>query len=388
MPSPENRFLTTHAGSLPRPKALAEMLGRKSRHEPVDEAALEQAIAESTARVIARQLECRIDIGNNGEQSRESFFTYVQHRMSGFSGKSERPLMSDLARHPDYLAMFIGRDSARRQVDLMHAPKATGEVRYIGQAAVKKECDDFRRALDAQKSCFVEPFVTAPSPGIVAAAMLNAHYPSLADYVAALGDALKVEYETIVNAGFALQIDAPDLAMERHTSFADKPLKDFLAFVDAVIGAINRAIAGLPKDQIRLHVCWGNYEGPHTDDIALDEIVDHIYRAEVSALLLSMANPRHEHDYHSIARHPMPPGMKLIVGVIDSTTNYVEHPEVIADRIERAADAVGDPHRIMAGTDCGFDTSAGFGMVADDIVWEKLRALSDGAAIATRRLFG
>jgi 5-methyltetrahydropteroyltriglutamate--homocysteine methyltransferase len=388
MPSPENRILTTHAGSLPRPKELAEMLGRKSRQEPVDEAALERTIAESTSRVIARQLECRIDIGNNGEQSRESFFTYVQHRMSGFSGKSERPLMSDLARHPDYLASFIGRDPARRQVDLMHAPQATGEVRYIGQAAVKKECDDFRRALDAQKSRFVEPFVTAPSPGIVAAAMLNAHYPSLADYVAALGDALKVEYETIVKAGFALQIDAPDLAMERHTSFADKPLKEFLAFVDAVIGAINRAIAGLPKDKIRLHVCWGNYEGPHTDDIALDEIVDHIYRAEVSALLLSMANPRHEHDHHSIARHPLPPGMNLIVGVIDSTTNYVEHPEVVADRIERAANAVGDPHRILAGTDCGFDTSAGFGMVADDIVWEKLRALSDGAAIATRRLFG
>jgi 5-methyltetrahydropteroyltriglutamate--homocysteine methyltransferase len=308
--------------------------------------------------------------------------------MSGFSGKSERPLMRDLARHPDYLASFIGRDPARRPVDLMHAPQATGAVRYIGQAAVTKECEDFRRALDAQTSRFVEPFVTAPSPGIVAAAMLNAHYPNLAEYVAALGDALHVEYETIVKAGFALQIDAPDLAMERHTSFADQPLNEFLAFLDAVIAAINRAIAGLPKDKIRLHICWGNYEGPHTDDVALDEIVEHVYRAEVSALLLSMANPRHEHDYHSIARHPLPPGMKLIVGVIDSTTNYVEHPEVVADRIERAATAVGDPRRIMAGTDCGFDTSAGFGAVADDIVWEKLRALSEGAAIATRRLFG
>jgi 5-methyltetrahydropteroyltriglutamate--homocysteine methyltransferase len=387
MPSPQNRILTTHAGSLPRPKALAEVLGRVSRHEPVDEAALEQMIAESTGRVIARQLECGIDIGNNGEQSRESFFTYVQHRMSGFSGKSARPVMRDLVRYPGYMDMLAGVLS-RNQVNLLSAPQATGEVHYIGQAAVKKECDDFRRALEAQKSRFVEPFVTAPSPGIVAAAMLNAHYPTLDEYVAALGDALKVEYETIVNAGFALQIDAPDLAMERHTSFADKPLNDFLAFVDTVIAAINRAIAALPKDKIRLHVCWGNYEGPHTDDIALDEIVEHIYRAEVSALLLSMANPRHEHDYHSIARHPMPPGMKLIVGVIDSTTNYVEHPEVVADRIERAAKAVGDPRRIMAGTDCGFDTSAGFGMVADDIVWEKLRALSDGAAIATGRLFG
>jgi 5-methyltetrahydropteroyltriglutamate--homocysteine methyltransferase len=387
MPTSENRILTTHAGSLPRPKELAEMLGRKSREEQVDEAALEQMTAQSTQRVIARQLECGIDIGNNGEQARESFFTYVRHRMSGFSGKSQRPFMSDLIRYPGYLA-FMGRDVARMQVDLMHAPQATGEVRYTGLEAVKKECADFRRALEAQKSHFVEPFMTAASPGIVAAAMLNAHYPSIREYVTALGAAFKTEYSTIVNSGFALQIDAPDLAMERHTSFAGKPIREFLDFVDAVIGAINHAIAGLPKEKIRLHVCWGNYEGPHTDDVPLDEIIEHIYRAEVSALLLSMANPRHEHDYHALEKHPLPAGMKLIVGAIDSTTNYVEHPEVVADRIERAARAVGDPRRVLAGTDCGFDTSAGFGLVAEDLVWEKLRALSDGAAIASRRLFG
>ena len=219
--------------------------------------------------------------------------------------------------------------------------------------------------------------------------MLNAHYPSVHEYVKALGAAFKTEYETIVNSGFALQIDAPDLAMERHTSFCGKPLKDFLDFVDVRHRRHQQLPSpNLPKEKIRLHVCWGNYEGPHTDDVPLDEIVEHIYRAKVSALLLSMANPRHEHDYHSLERHPLPAGMKLIVGAIDSTTNYVEHPEVVADRIERAARVVGDPRRIMAGTDCGFDTSAGIGMVADDIVWEKLRALSDGAAIATRRLFG
>ncbi len=270
----------------------------------------------------------------------------------------------------------------------MHAPKATSDIRYTGLAAVTKECEDFRRALDEQKSHFVEPFMTAASPGIVAAAMLNAHYPSVREYVLALGDAFKTEYETIINAGFILQIDAPDLAMERHTSFAGKPLKDFLDFVANVIDAINNSIAHLPREKIRLHVCWGNYEGPHTDDVPLDEIIEHIYRAKVSALLLSMANPRHEHDYHSLERHRLPAGMKLIVGAIDTTTNYVEHPEVVAERIERAARAVGDPRRVMAGTDCGFDTSAGLGMVADELVWEKLRALSDGAAIASRRLFG
>jgi len=283
---------------------------------------------------------------------------------------------------------MLAQTIARSRVDLMGAPQATGEVRYTGHDAVKKECDDFRRALDAQKSRFVDTFVTAPSPGIIAAAMLNAHYPSIREYVAALGEALRVEYQTIVNSGFALQIDAPDLAMEHHTSFADKPLSEFLDFIDVVIAAINRAIAGLPKDKIRLHVCWGNYEGPHTHDIALDAIAEHLYRAEVSALMLSMANPRHEHEYRVLERRPLPAGMGLIVGAIDSTTNYVEHPEVVADRIERAARAVGDPRRIMAGTDCGFDTSAGFGTVADELVWEKLRALADGAAIATRRLFG
>jgi 5-methyltetrahydropteroyltriglutamate--homocysteine methyltransferase len=387
MPGSTNRILTTHAGSLPRPKALAEMLGRKSRHEPVDESAMEQLIARSTTHVIARQLEAGIDIGNNGEQSRESFFTYVQHRMSGFSGKSQRPFMSDLIRHPGFLA-FKTQDFGRMQVDLMRAPKATGEIRYTGDAEVKKECDDFKRSLDEQKTRFVEPFMTAASPGIIAAAMLNEHYPSLRDYVIALASALKTEYETIVKAGFTLQIDCPDLAMERHTSFAGKPLNEFLDFIDLVVSAINDAIADLPTEKIRMHVCWGNYEGPHNDDVPLEDIVEHLYRAKVGALMLSMANPRHAHEYHSIERHPLPSGMNLIVGAIDTTTNYVEHPEVVADRIERAAKAVGDPRRVMAGTDCGFDTSAGLGEVAEEIVWEKLRALCDGAGIASRRLFG
>jgi 5-methyltetrahydropteroyltriglutamate--homocysteine methyltransferase len=387
MRSSENRILTTHAGSLPRPKALAQMLGRKSRHESVDEVALEQMIAASTSHVIERQLQAGIDLGNNGEQSRESFFTYVQHRMSGFSGASKRPFMSDLIRYPGFLA-FKAPWMANMQVDLMHAPKATGEIRYTGAEAVKKECDDFHHALEEQKTRFVEPFMTAASPGIVAAAMLNEHYPSLREYVLALAAALKTEYQTIVNAGFILQIDCPDLAMERHTSFAGKPPNEFLDFIDIVIAAINGAIADLPRDKIRMHVCWGNYEGPHNDDVPLEQIIDHLYRAEVGALMLSMANPRHEHEYHVLEHHRLPDGMNLIVGAIDTTSKYIEHPEVVAERIQRAARAVGDPRRVMAGTDCGFDTSAGLGEVAEEIVWEKLRALSDGSALASRRLFG
>ncbi|MFZ0888011.1 MAG: cobalamin-independent methionine synthase II family protein [Candidatus Binataceae bacterium] len=386
MADSERRILTTHAGSLPRPKELSELLGRKSRHEPIDERALDDLVSRSTASVVARQLEAGIDIGNDGEQGRESFFTYVQHRMTGFSGHSQRPVMSDLVRYPTFLALKAP-EFARVQVDLMHAPMATGEVRYVAREAIEKQCHDFRRALAAQERQFTAAFMTAPSPGIVAAAMLNSHYESMRDYVTALSGALRVEYQTIIADGLVLQLDCPDLAMERHTSFAGKPLRDFLDFVALVVEAINRAIEGLPRDRVRMHVCWGNYEGPHNDDVPLEAIIEHLYQAKVGALMLSMANPRHAHEYRCFAQYPLPRHLRLIVGAIDTTSNYVEHPEVVAERIERAVQAVGDPERVMAGTDCGFATSAGLGEVADEVVWLKLRALSDGAAIASKRLF-
>ncbi len=383
----EKKILTTHAGSLPRSNALSEMLGQASRHQSIDERALDQMIAESTRHVVAKQLEAGIDVGNNGEQGRESFFTYIQHRMSGFSGRSERPIMSDLVHYPGFIALKAP-DFARIKVDLTHAPKATGAVRYTAPAAIKKECEDFKRALAENQKHFTEAFMNAPSPGIVAAAMLNEHYDSMGVYVNALADALKTEYQAIINAGFVLQLDCPDLAMERHTMFAGKPLADFLGFIDLVVAAINRSIAGLPREQIRMHVCWGNYEGPHDDDVPLDQIIANIYRAKVGAFMISMANPRHAHEFRVFERHPLPPGTALIVGAIDTTTNYVEHPEVVAHRIELAATAVGDPHRILAGTDCGFATSAGLGEVAEEVVWQKLRALTAGAALATKRLLG
>ncbi len=383
----ENRILTTHAGSLPRPPELASMLGKLSRHEPVDVRELERRAFDATSAVIKKQLDAGIDIVNNGEQSRESFFTYVQHRMSGFSGKSQRPFMHDLVKYPTFTKLKLGELMSRIQVDLMHAPMATGEVRYTGREAVERECEDTLKALAEYKSRFAEAFMTAPSPGIIAAAMLNSYYPDVGDYVDALGDALRVEYETIVKHGFVLQLDCPDLAMERHTSFTDRPLSEFLGFVDRVIDSINRALQGVPRERVRMHVCWGNYEGPHDEDIALDEILPRLYQARVGALMLSMANPRHEHEYRCFKRSPLPPETELIVGVIDTTTNYVEHPEVVADRIERVANAVGDPRRLMAGTDCGFDTSAGLGEVAEEVVWQKMRAMVEGARIATQRLF-
>jgi 5-methyltetrahydropteroyltriglutamate--homocysteine methyltransferase len=384
----EKRILTTHAGSLLRPRALGEMLGRLSRHEKVDAAAMDAAILAATRHVVKQQAECGIDIANNGEQARESFFTYVQHRMSGFGGESDRPGFADMIAYPSFLEMIMAQMRNRVQVDLLHAPKAIGAVKYTDRAPLKRECDDFTKVLAELKPDFTETFMTAPSPGIIAAAMLNEHYPNLEAYVAALADALRVEYEAIVAHGFILQIDAPDLAMERHVTYAERPLKDFVGFVDLVVTAINRALEKIPPEQVRLHVCWGNYEGPHNHDVALDAILPHLYKAHVGALMISMANPRHEHEYRYFERHRLPAGMNLIAGVIDTTTNYVEHPEVVAERITRVAHAIGDPRRVIAGTDCGFETTTGLAPVAEEVVWEKLRAMRDGAAIASKHLLG
>ena len=380
----ESRILTTHAGSLPRPETLVELQLRASRGEAVDPAALSKAAAEATRRAVARQLDCGIDVGNDGEQPRESFVTYVRYRLSGFSGESQRPAVKDLTAYPGFRALA----QSRRRTSLLTAPpRATGAVRYLDRAPLDREIAAYRKVLAGQPRQFVESFWTAPSPGIVATAMQNDHYGSLGEYLNAVADALRAEYEAVVAAGFLLQIDAPDLAMERHRLFADRPLEEFLDFVELSVAAINRALAGVPPDRVRLHVCWGNYEGPHTFDVPLEELAARLYAARVGALVLSMANPRHAHEHKTLARHPLPPDWNLVAGVIDTTTNYVEHPEVVAERIESAAKAVGDPRRVLAGTDCGFDTSTGFGLVAEEIVWEKLRALSAGAALASARLF-
>jgi 5-methyltetrahydropteroyltriglutamate--homocysteine methyltransferase len=375
----DGRFLTTHAGSLPRPKALAELHGRRSRGEEVDAHRFDEAVREATAASIAAQHDAGIDVGNDGEQARESFFTYVQHRLTGFGGTSSRPVMRDLLDHPDVVEVMAPRRE-RTQVDLLHAPAAIGEVTYRDTGEAEAEC-----ALVAGAP-FEETFMTAASPGIVAAAMENRHYDSREAYVRAVAAALSTEYRAIVERGLLLQIDAPDLALERHTLFADRPLRDFLAWVELVVDAINGALAGIEPDRVRLHVCWGNYAGPHTLDVPVADLLPLLYQARVGALVLSMANPRHAHEHVELERRPLPDGMALVAGVIDTTTNYVEHPEVVADRLARVVRSVGDPTRVLAGTDCGFDTSAGIGDVAPSVVWEKLRSLRAGADLAFERL--
>lgn len=381
-----NEILTTHAGSLPRPPALLDLLVRVSKREPVNEAELAATVETATREVVGKQLAAGIHVGNDGEQPRESFVSYVQHRMSGFGGQSQRPIMRDITHYPSFLNLKLP-DFAKNMVSLMNAPKAIGPVTYTERRWVEEECALMERAHAEQPTQFRECFMTAASPGIVASAMLNEHYPSYDEYVTAVGDALAHEYQTIVANGYVLQIDAPDLAMERHTSFADKPLADFLRFIDTNVTALNRALRDIPGERVRLHVCWGNYEGPHDDDVPLVEILPRLYAANVGALVVSMANPRHAHEHRCFKEYPLPAEMLLIAGVVDPTTNYIEHPEVVADRIELAAEAVGDPRRVLATPDCGFATAAGLGEVAEEVVWLKLRALADGARIATQRLF-
>lgn len=383
-----DRILTTHAGSLPRPKGLIALHTARYAGTVVAEAELDQAVEAATRAIIAKQIEAGLDVINNGELGRESFFTYVQHRMTGFGGSSTRPIMADLTRYPGSLERRRQAMNTAERVDLLRAPKAIGPVSYVNATPIEQECRQLQQLLAETAGGFTQAFVSAPSPGIVAAAMQNDYYDNLEIYIQALGQALRTEYAAIAAAGFILQIDAPDLALERHTLFQDKPLAEFLEFVRMVVTAINNALTGIPREQVRLHVCWGNYEGPHDCDVPLADIWPEVSQIQAGAVMLSMANPRHAHEYRLFEDPAFLGDRLLISGVIDTTTNYVEHPETVADRLERVAKAVGDPQRIMAGTDCGFETAAGSKMVIEEVVWAKLRSLAEGADIASRRLLG
>ena len=377
----ESRILTTHTGSLPRPEGLVEMLGAVSRGERVDEAALESMAAEATTGVVSAQLSNGVDVINNGEQSRVSFSTYVTQRMSGFGGAWNRRGHRDQNEFPS-----VARP---RVVQLMRGvPTCVGPLVYERLDLVEREC---RQLLDAVNSAEGEPedlFMTAASPGIVALTLANRYYDSHEDYVFALAEELRKEYEIIVANGLTLQLDCPDLAMERHISYQNEPLSAFQDLVALHIRAINHALTNIPADQVRLHVCWGNNEAPHIYDVPLEHIIDLLYEAQVGALVMEMANPRHGHEHRVYQNHPLSEGMLLVAGVIDTKTNYVEHPRLVADRVHQAVTAAGgDPTRVMIGTDCGFDTSAGSNRVDAGIIWLKLQAMREGAEIASSELF-
>jgi 5-methyltetrahydropteroyltriglutamate--homocysteine methyltransferase len=383
-----DRILTTHAGSLPRPPDLTALYARRAQGDAVNLAEIERAGREAVRWIVPQQAKAGVDVGNNGEQQRESFFLYLQDRVTGFGGGWERPSRADVDRYPVFKKRWIAETTSKNLVSNVGTlPMAIGAVRYKDDAAIKAECRDFQNVLDENPGVFVEPFMNAPSPGIVAAAVRNEHYDTELKYLEALGEALRIEYETIVNSGFVLQVDAPDLALERHITFKNKPVSAFVGFVENVVSVINQALKNVPRDRVRLHVCWGNSESPHDSDVPLEDILPAIREANVGGFVLPFANARHAHEYRCFEKLPLADDQILVAGVIDTLTNLVEHPQVVAERLERVAAVVGDPTRVLAGTDCGFDTSAGWGRVAEDVVWAKFASLRDGARIASERLF-
>jgi 5-methyltetrahydropteroyltriglutamate--homocysteine methyltransferase len=393
MKTSTKRILTTHTGSLPRTKALSAMLVKREQRKPFDLAAFEREIESNLDANVKRQAESGVDIGNDGETPRVGFSTYTTERMTGFSGESRRKPSLDAIKFPgfaDFMKRQIGISDDLAKV--WNAPQATDKLHYDPTLReAKEESAAFQTSLQRTGVKFTENFMSAASPGIVSTTMLlsptNIAYKNDRDYVMGIARELKKEYDYIVSQGYVLQLDAPDLAMERVIMFGDQPLKVFLDRVALHIEAINVAVADIPRDRVRLHVCWGNWNGPHQDDVDMKDLLPILYKAKVGALSIPMGNPRHEHETEVFRKLKLPKDMLLIPGVIDVTTNYLEHPEVVANRICAVADAVGDRERIIAGTDCGFGTFASYEFIAEDVVWAKLKALSDGAKIASKRLW-
>ena len=377
-----DRILVSHVGSLPRSDRLSDLLIRQEAGLPIDTAELALVVEAATAETIGKQVAAGVDVGNDGEQSRVGFQTYVPRCLCGFGGVSKRPPARDQNEFPSYVRQSAARFPHTARA--VNAPAALSEVRYVNSAPIKEDAARLKRMGGGFRQCFM----TAPSPGIVATTMLNQHYDSHEAYLMALARALSHEYRAIHDAGLILQIDSPDLAMERHRFFDHLDEAAFLRQLELHVAAINLGIDGIPRERIRLHVCWGNNDGPHIYDIPMATILPALYQANVGALSIEFANPRHQHEYNALRKNPLPAHMLLMPGVLDTTTNIVEHPELVARRLEEAVAVVGDRERVIAGTDCGFGTFAGREYVAEEIVWVKLAAAAEGARIASRRLWG
>lgn len=388
MKTSDNRILTTHMGSLPRGQALADLMVAKENGAAFDAADLDKQIAAALDHIVAKQIDAGIDIGNDGEMPRTNFVSYIAERMNGF-GYGEgptRPLPLDAQKFPIWFDLI--QRSGRRRINVYRFPQAIGELSYDDLSGVEAECAGLTACLAARGNGFAETFMTAVSPGFAATAMVNLHYDSHEAYVFALARALKREYEHIVAQGFVLQIDAPDMGMERAGYFQDKSLSEFQSVMEMHIAALNEALADIPPKAVRLHACWGNRDSPHYHDVPCPDILPIMYQAKAGAICLPFANGRHQHEIDAFRTLPLPDGMVLVPGVIETTNNYVEHPMVVAERLIRAADCVGDRTRIIAGTDCGFGTLAGDTFTAEDVVWAKLEALTEGARIASEKLWG
>jgi len=378
-----DRILTTHVGSLPRNEKLSDLLVRREAGEKFDPKEMAAEMDKAVHHVVDKQASAGIDIGNDGEQQRVGFQTYVPQRMSGFGGVSKRRRGREFEEFPELVASVLRRfpHVSKQQ----NAPECQGELKYLDLKPIENEIARFKRISDGK---FAERFMTAPSPGIISSTMLDAYYGSQDKYLSALSREMKNEYQAIHKGGLILQIDAPDLAMDRTMMYRNLDDNGFVEAVERHVQAINEGIDGIPPDRVRLHVCYGNWEGPHIYDIALEKILPALYQATVGALSIEFSNPRHAHEYAAFKKHPLPKDMLLIPGVIETTSNFVEHPEVVARRIEDAVRAVGERERVIASTDCGFGTFTNREWVIEPAVWLKLRAIREGADIASARLWG
>ncbi len=398
----ESRILTTHVGSLPRSGALLKMLLTLEQGGSVERDAFRAQVTADMVEIVRRQAEAGIDVAGDGELPRIGFSFYVKDRMTGFGGEAQRGTVTDFAKFPGYAALKMAalRGASNEEGDvtatasLYKMPEAQEAIRYDDAlAAAKEEMVLFADGLAESGTAdqFAETFVTAAAPGIISTTLLraadNPAYETDRDYLFALAAELKKEYEYIVSQGHILQIDAPDLALERQIMFVDQPLDVFLERAALHVEALNAALADIPPEKTRLHVCWGNWDGPHIDDMELEPLLPIIYEAKVGALSIACANPRHQHEWRLFKTHKLPDRMALIPGVIDVTTNYLEHPQVVADRICQFVDAIGDRERVIAGCDCGFSTFAGWVMVPADVAWKKMEMLTEGARIASERLW-
>ena len=380
-----DRILTTHVGSLPRAESLSDLLISREEGAAIDPEQLAREMDRAVLHVVQKQAEAGIDIGNDGEQQRVGFQTYVPQRMSGFSGASKRRTSRDHTEFPALMENLLRRFPKRSR--MQNAPEARAELHYLNTGAIQKETARFQNAANTA-GAFLERFMTAPSPGIVSTTMMNAWYASHQSYLAALAREMANEYRAIHEAGLILQIDAPDLAMDRSMFYQDLSDTDFVKAAESHVAALNQALEGIPRDRVRLHVCWGNWDGPHVFDVPLKLILPVLYQANVGALSIEFANPRHQHEYEAVRRNPLPAHMLLLPGVVDTTTNIVEHPEVVARRVQEAVAAVGDRERVIASADCGFGTFTNREWVIEPGVWLKLRSIRQGADLASARLWG
>jgi 5-methyltetrahydropteroyltriglutamate--homocysteine methyltransferase len=374
------RILTTHTGSLPRPEDLTRTMFAKEEGVPVDGAALAARIKAAVAEVVGRQVTAGLDVINDGEFSKPSYATYVKDRLSGFAGESHPLQYRDLVDFPGMARRVFGDPGRARR----KTPACTAPISLRDPAAATTDVANLQAADAAGPR---ERFLTAASPGVISLFFRNDHYPSHETYLFAIAEAMKHEYETVARAGFVLQIDCPDLGMGRHIQYADLSLDEFRKRARLHVEALNHALANIAPERLRLHLCWGNYEGPHHCDVALADIIDIVFLARPNAISLEAANPRHAHEWALFERAKLPDGKVLIPGVIESKSNFIEHPELIAQRIARYANLVGREN-VIAGSDCGYGTWVGQAAVDPDVVWAKLAALAEGARIASREFWG